>query len=271
MLATRSRAVFISDVHLGTPDCKVEYLLDFLSQIETHKLYLVGDIIDLIAMRRRVHFNAEHEQVIAAIMKMACSGTEVIYIPGNHDAMMRRFVGQKIAGIKIQRHATHQTLDGRRFFVSHGDEFDSVMQCSAWLNRVGDLSHGVLVKLNTLLNMARKNLRLPYWSLAGYVKKRIAKASAFIETYEGIAAKRASETHYDGYICGHIHHSALKYEHGILYCNDGDWVEHCTALIEDPQGQFSLVHWSDHQSVLQHERELQRPDESGEIPELSPL
>jgi UDP-2,3-diacylglucosamine pyrophosphatase LpxH len=254
------RAVFVSDIHLGTPDCQADYLLSFLSELKTQRLYLVGDIIDLYAMRRRITLTPVHEKVISQILHMAATGTEVIYIPGNHDAPLRRFCGQTIAHIKLQRDAVHVTADGRCFFVSHGDEFDSVMQCSAWLTRIGDLSHELLLRLNTLLNLMRRHLSLPYWSFSSYVKSRIGRAARFIANFEGVAAQRAGEQAFDGYICGHIHRGNLKYEHGVLYCNDGDWVEHCTALVEDSEGCLSLIHRSDVQYELIRETELRGPE-----------
>lgn len=260
MPTQRYRAVFISDVHLGTADCKAEYLLAFLDQIETDRLYLVGDIVDLLAMRKRMAFTPEHEEVIASFMRLAASGCDVIYIPGNHDSALRRFCGQTWAGIQIQRRAEHVTLDGRRFLVSHGDEFDSVLQFSTWLTHVGDLSHDLLVRLNTVLNAGRRYLKLPYWSFASYVKGRIGKAAEFIHLFEGVAARHASNQPVDGFICGHIHHGAMRYEHGILYCNDGDWVDHCTALVETLNGELMLMHSSDHQQCVARERELVKPE-----------
>lgn len=251
MQGSHYRAIFISDVHLGTHACQAEYLLDFLENNTADTLYLVGDIIDLMAMRKRVNFTAAHESVIAHVAKRARSGQRVIYIPGNHDAFFRKFVGQTFAGIEIHRDAVYTSLSGKRFFVSHGDEFDGVMRCSQWLTRFGDFSHGVLLRIHTLVNSIRKSRRLPYWSLARAVKERIGKAQNFITQFEKIGSLSAKEHQYDGYICGHIHHWQLAYHHDdVLYMNDGDWVEHCSALVETMQGEFELLHWSDHTKVL---------------------
>lgn len=251
------RSIFISDVHLGTSACQATYLLDFLENTTCDHLYLVGDIIDLLAMRRKVHFPPSHEKIIACIMRKAKLGAEVTYIPGNHDALFRRFVGQSIAGIKVRRNAVYQSLDGHRYLVSHGDEFDAVMQCSPWLNWIGDISHGTLLKLNTMINLVRKLMNLPYWSLARSVKQRIGSAKAYIQQFERISTTRASELNYDGYICGHIHHWEMRYYDGALYINDGDWVEHCSSLVETSSGEMQLMHWSDHQKVLARRSELQ--------------
>ncbi len=256
MSKIRVRSVFISDVHLGTTACQAQYLLDFLDSCETEYLSLVGDIVDLIYMRKRVNFTLLHEQVVDKVMALARSGTRVIYIPGNHDALMRRFCGQIVAGIEIHRNRVHYCADGRRFFVSHGDEFDSALHAGVFWYVVGEFSHNVLMRLNTVLNGMRRLLKLPYWSLAGYIKKRIGKANEFISRFEWIAARQARELKYDGFVCGHIHQSGMRRIEGVLYCNDGDWVEHCTALIETHRGQFELVHWADHKEVLVREIDL---------------
>ncbi|MAR91401.1 MAG: UDP-2,3-diacylglucosamine diphosphatase [Pseudomonadota bacterium] len=255
-MQTQVRSVFISDVHLGTTACQAQYLLDFLRTCQTEYLYLVGDIIDLLYMRRRVHFTPQHEEVVETILALARNGTRVIYIPGNHDALMRRFCGQMVAGVEIHRHRVHYCADGRRFFVSHGDEFDSAIHAGVFWHMVGDLSHHLLLRLNTLVNGLRRLLKMPYWSLAGYLKQRIGKASKFIRRFETIAAHQARELKFDGFICGHIHQSGMRRIDGVLYCNDGDWVEHCTALVETRQGQFELLHWADHKEVLLRETEL---------------
>lgn len=256
------RSVFISDVHLGTADCQAQYLLDFLRSHQMQFLYLVGDIVDLLYMRKRVHFTTQHEDVVNQILRLARQGTKVLYIPGNHDAKFRRFCGQSFAGIELRRHAVHQCADGRRFFVSHGDEFDSAMHAGVFWNLVGDFSHSLLLRMNTLVNGVRRLLKLPYWSLAGYIKTRIGRAAEFIRRFEWIAAHKARELQFDGYICGHIHLSGMRRINGVLYCNDGDWVEHCTALVEDNSGQLSLVHWADRKEVLMREQELTEDWES---------
>ncbi len=256
-MSTRSvRAVFISDVHLGTSDCQAQYLLDFLRNHRMDFLYLVGDIVDLLYMRKRVNFTALHEDVVQEVLRLARQGTRVVYIPGNHDARLRRFCGEKFWGVEVHRHQVHQTADGRHFFVSHGDEFDSVMHAGVFWSLVGDFSHALLLRLNTLVNGVRRFLKLPYWSLAGHIKNRIGKAAEFIRRFELIAAHKARELSYDGYICGHIHQSGMRRVNGVLYCNDGDWVEHCTALVEEKNGQFALVHWADRKEVLLREQEL---------------
>ena len=196
------RSVFISDVHLGTADCQAEYLLDFLNQVRCETLYLVGDIIDLIAMQRRVHFPDSHQAVIHKLIELAASGTRVVYVPGNHDDFLRRFCGQTIAGIELQYKAVHTTADGRRFMVCHGDQFDQVVRCSPLMLLVGDRAHGILLRLNRWFNAWRRLKGKPYWSLAAWVKSRIGKARTFIRRFELAALTVAEKGNYDGFICG---------------------------------------------------------------------
>lgn len=244
-MQTSYRSVFISDVHLGTQACQAQHLIDFLQSITTKKLYLVGDIVDLLEMKKKAHFPETHRQVMSEIMRMAREGTDVIYIPGNHDDFFRQMIGQVFAGIKIQRNAIHVTADGRRFFVSHGDEFDQVVTISPLLCLVGDKAHAVALRLNIWCNAIRRCFKMPYWSFAGFLKRHIGKANQFIRRFEYAALKACKGLGVDGYICGHIHSAAFRMHGGKLYCNDGDWVEHCTALIETESGELNILHWSE--------------------------
>lgn len=265
-MQTRFRSVFISDVHLGTKACQAVHLLDFLQSIETDTLYLVGDIIDLQAMRHKAYFVDAHHQVVEQVLAMAKSGTKVIYIPGNHDAFFRQFAGQTLSGVDIQLHARHNTADGRCFYVSHGDEFDQMVKISPLMLAIGDKAHGLMLSLNQSINGVRRFLGLPYWSLAGYLKSHIGKAKEFIERFETAALKSAKSHKVDGYICGHIHFASFQMKEGILYCNDGDWVEHCTALTESSSGELSLLHWSENPKHLGTEP---KPEEWGLAPNYS--
>ena len=192
-MQTTFRSVFISDVHLGTKACQALHLLDFLKSIKTDKLYLVGDIIDLQEMRHRAYFVESHHQVIEQILAMANSGTKVIYIPGNHDAFFRQFVGQTLSGIDIRLNVRHKTADGRTFHVSHGDEFDQMVKISPLMLVIGDKAHGLMLSLNQWINGIRRLVGLPYWSLAGYLKSHISKAKEFIERFETAALKSAKK------------------------------------------------------------------------------
>lgn len=246
----RFRAVFISDVHLGTVACQAHHLIDFLQQIQSDRLYLVGDIVDFLQMRKRAHFPDSHRKILSLILRKARQGTEVIYIPGNHDAFFRQMAGQDISGVAIRRNAIHETGDGRRFFVSHGDEFDTAVKVPPLLNSLGDWAHELNLRLNVWINRIRRLFGFPYWSLAGFLKTRISKAKQYIQRFERAALRASRQMQVDGYICGHIHLASFRRQGGRLYCNDGDWVEHCTALVEDDSGQLSLLHWSEQPRIL---------------------
>ncbi|WP_297797493.1 UDP-2,3-diacylglucosamine diphosphatase [uncultured Marinobacter sp.] len=258
------RSVFISDVHLGTADCQADYLLDFLNNVRCETLYLVGDIVDLIAMQRRVHFPQSHQAVVHKLMDLAATGTRVVYVPGNHDEFVRRFCGQTISGIDIRYKAIHTTADGRRFLVCHGDQFDQVVRCSPLMLLVGDRAHGLLLRLNRWFNAWRRLNGKPYWSLAAWVKSRIGKARTFIRRFELAALTAAERGHYDGFICGHIHSAGFLRSAEGLYCNDGDWVEHCTALVEQADGELQLLHWSENPSIIASEPQTPAPEMSGD-------
>ncbi|MCG5496966.1 UDP-2,3-diacylglucosamine diphosphatase [Ectothiorhodospira haloalkaliphila] len=246
MASIHCRSIFLSDVHLGTRQSRADYLLDFLESTECESLYLVGDIFDLWSMKRSVYWSTDHSAVIQCILDKAQAGTRVIYIPGNHDEALRAFVGTVFQGVSVQRQAEHVTADGRRFLVSHGDEFDTLVKHNRLAKALGDGAYKVLLRINQAYNAWRMRMGHSYWSLSGHVKTRVGKAREYIRRFEAAAAGRAAERNYDGYICGHIHKAGIERIDGVLYCNDGDWVEHCTALLEDFQGNIRLMHWSNH-------------------------
>ena len=254
------RSVFISDLHLGSRDCQAEYLLDFLETVDCEQLYLVGDVIDLIAMQRRVFLPESHLAVARKLMDIAESGVRVVYIPGNHDDFMRSFCGQSIAGVELRRTAWHEGADGRRFHLCHGDEFDQAVRCSPLMMLVGSPAHEFLVRMNRWVNSWRRIRNKPYWSLAGYIKQRIARAQAYIRRFEDAGLTAGEKKGADGTICGHIHAAGFRAGEDGLYCNSGDWVEHCTALVEDHNGQLSLLHWSEEPRVIAREPSVEAPD-----------
>jgi UDP-2,3-diacylglucosamine pyrophosphatase LpxH len=239
-------------VHLGTPDCRADYLLGFLRALRCETLYLVGDIVDLEALARRAYWPASHAAVIGQLLGMAASGTRVVYIPGNHDAPLRGLAGQTISGIEVKLHAEHVGADGRRYRVSHGDEFDPEHIGKSWLVWVGDHAHRLLCWLSRGVNRVRRGLALPYLPLSIAAKSRIGAALAYIRQYEQRVVSCAAELGYDGHVCGHIHYGTLHEREGVLYLNDGDWVEHCTAITEGEDGGMTLLHWSEQAQVLGH-------------------
>ncbi len=244
MSRTSYRSVFVSDVHLGLADCQTVFLLDFLHSMRCERLYLVGDIVDLENMARRPYWHASHGAVVAEVIAIAARGTRVTYIPGNHDAPLRQLAGQRIAGIDFALDATHVAADGLRYHVSHGDEFDAHGSTPAWLLRLGDTLQGVVCALNRRCNRLLRICGFDYRPLSIGLKARIGAARRFIHDFERRVAEQAGREGYDGHICGHIHFAAMREHAGALYLNDGDWVEHCTALVEHADGTFELLHWT---------------------------
>ena len=240
----RYRSIFISDVHLGTRGCQAELLLDFIRHVECDKLYLVGDIIDGWKLRSGWYWPQSHNDVVQKILRLARKGVEVIYVPGNHDDRVRDFCGTHFGGVVVVRDVIHQAADGKRYLVVHGDEFDGVVQHAKWLAFLGDWSYRTILMLNTWLNRARRKLGFGYWSLSAYLKVKVKNALQFIENFEAAVADEARRRGVDGVICGHIHKAEMREIDGVLYVNDGDWVESCTALVEHMDGRLEILEWS---------------------------
>ena len=245
------RSLWISDVHLGFKECKAEFLLDFLRQCECEQLYLVGDLIDFWSLQKGGRWPAAHGEVLKAILSKAQAGVRVWYVPGNHDEAARDYLGLSVGGIEIVPEIIHQMADGRRFLVMHGDDCDSAVRCGGpLLNWLGDGAYDLLLLANRWYNRWRRRWNHPYCSLANFLKQRIGRAAAYIARFEAAAAHEAARRGLNGVICGHIHHAALRDIHGVLYCNDGDWVESCTALVERPDGALEILRWNAQQAVV---------------------
>ena len=236
------RAIFVSDIHLGTAGCQAEALLAFLRDYEADTIYLVGDIVDAWALKRRWFWPQAHNDVIQKLLRKARKGTRVVYIPGNHDEAARQFCGLAFGGIEVVTETVHVTADGRRLWVVHGDEFDGVMRHARWLAHLGDRAYTVTLWLNRHYNRLRHHLGQPYWSLSQYLKHKVKNAVSFISNFEQALATEARRRGFDGVVCGHIHRSAIHDLDGILYCNDGDWVESLTALVETHEGELQILH-----------------------------
>ncbi|WP_151448296.1 UDP-2,3-diacylglucosamine diphosphatase [Lacisediminimonas profundi] len=241
----RYRTMWISDVHLGTPGCQAAKLLEFLRTTDADTLYLVGDIIDGWQLRRRWFWDQHHNNIIQTILKKAKKGTRVIFVPGNHDEAVRQFIDLDFAGIQVRDELVHVTADGRRLLVLHGDRFDGVIACAKWLAYVGDGLYTVILKFNQHLNNWRARIGLPYWSLSQYLKLKVKNAVSYITSFETALAAEARRQGLDGVVCGHIHKAEIREVDGITYCNDGDWVESLTALVEDYSGALRLVNWQE--------------------------
>ena len=239
------RSIWISDVHLGTSGCQAEYLLDFLKHTESEYLYLVGDIIDGWALKRSWYWRQAHNDVIQKLLRKARHGVKIAYIPGNHDEAARQFLGLTFGEIRIENELIHTTADGRRFLVLHGDRFDGVVQCAKWLAIVGDQLYELTLILNRAFNRIRNHLGLGYWSLSQFLKHKVKTAVSFVSRFEEALASEAKAMNLDGVICGHIHQAEMREIDGVLYCNDGDWVESLTALVELESGELQIIHWQE--------------------------
>lgn len=246
------RAVFISDIHLGTRGCQAELLLDFIRNIECETLYLVGDIVDGWKLRSGWYWPQAHNDVVQKVLRMARKGIKVMYLPGNHDEGARDFIGVHFGGVIVARDAIHETADGRRFLVLHGDQFDGVVQHARWLAFLGDYAYRALIRVNTWFNHARRHLGFGYWSLSAFLKTKVKNALQFVENFEHAVADEARRRGVDGVICGHIHKAEMRDIDGITYINDGDWVESCTALVEHMDGRLEILEWAKlrHWSVI---------------------
>ncbi len=254
---TKYRSLFISDVHLGTNACQAELLLDFLREHDAETIYLVGDIVDFWRIRRGAVWPQSHNDVLQKILRKVRKGARVIFIPGNHDDGLRQYAGQHFGGIEIMLQTIHETPDGRRFIVMHGDEFDLVVRYAKWLAFIGDRGYQIALGFNAPINWVRRRLGLGYWSVSSYLKLRVKGAVNFIGEFEQKLTDEAKRRDADGIICGHIHHAANREMGEIHYVNCGDWVESCTAIGETEDGRFELIRWLD---VIREREASQRQD-----------
>ena len=243
------RTIFISDVHLGTRGCQADLLVDFLAAHDAETYYLVGDIFDGWRLRRGWHWPEDHNAVVQAILEKSHDGARVIYIPGNHDEVMRNYFGMHFGGIEVKDHDEFLSASGKRYLVTHGDGFDTVVANAKWLAHLGDRAYVFLIWLNPKFNAIRRLWSPRYWSLSKWCKQQVKQAVNFIGKFEEVLTDDARRRGYDGVICGHIHHACIRDLGDISYINTGDWVESCTAVIEDHDGNLRLVDWE-----LRHSR-----------------
>ena len=248
------RSIFVSDVHLGTKDCKAGQLNAFLKRYHCEHLFLVGDIFDGWKMRSGVFWKPSFNKILRRILKLSRRGVSIHYITGNHDEFLRKYANNSFENIHLVNRLTHTTADGRKLLVIHGDQFESVTHCSAWLKWVGDVGYEFLMWVNRWCNKLRARYGYGYWSFSAYLKKNINRAHTYILDYEQAVAYGAQKQGYDGVVCGHIHHAAVKKLHDVDYYNTGDWVESCTAIVEHHDGTMELLKWLDdpHQKRQSH-------------------
>lgn len=245
----RYRSIWISDIHLGTRGCNAEALLKFLRFVESDYLYLVGDIVDGWRLKRGWYWPQTHNDIVQKILRKARKGTKVIYVPGNHDEFLAPYVNSHFGGVDILENAIHETADGRRLLVLHGHEFDNIVRYSKWLAFVGDYAYQAAQYLNYLFNLTRRFFGKDYWSLSTYLKFKVKNAVNFISSFEEAVIHASRKHQVEGVVCGHIHHAHIRDIDGVTYYNDGDWVESCTALVEDFNGELHLVNWFEDESL----------------------
>jgi UDP-2,3-diacylglucosamine pyrophosphatase LpxH len=248
----KHRSIWISDIHLGTRGSKADLLCDFLKHNDCETLYLVGDIIDGWRMKKRTYWPQAHINVIRRILTRSKRGTNVIYVTGNHDEFLRRYSGMSFGNIHLVDEAIHTTTDGSEFWVVHGDAFDSIVCNQQWLALVGDWAYEMMLRFNVIFNRIRQLLGLDYWSLSAYLKYRVKQAVSFISNYEKTLANECQKRGLQGVVCGHIHHPQVDTIGDIQYANCGDWVESCSALVEDQQGQLQIIHWAKEARKMQN-------------------
>jgi len=253
------RTIWISDVHLGFPGCSAEYLLEFIRDMRCETLYLVGDIIDFWSLKKKRYWPQAHNNVVRSILGKAKHDTRVIYVPGNHDEVMREYDGLTLGNVEIRNSVIHETVDGRRLLVMHGDQFDSAVVNSKFIGLIGSAAYDFLLRLNRYVNWCREKMGREYWSLAGAVKHKVKKAVKYISNFEGAVIHEAHRQNVDGLVCGHIHRAELTRLDGVTYMNCGDWVESCTALIEHHDGTLELLKLADSAEVLKRLEPL-RPE-----------
>jgi UDP-2,3-diacylglucosamine pyrophosphatase LpxH len=244
-MSQRVRAIFLSDIHLGTRACQADRLLDFLKAYESDYIFLIGDILDFWAMRSRgVYWSVTQNTVLQKLLKRARHHVQIVFIPGNHDEAAREHAGTSFGSIRVMMDYVHVAADGKRYLLLHGDEFDQVTRYHRWIVVLGDHAYAALVRLNLLLSWLRRTIGVPgYWSLSGYAKRRVKSALDFVLGFEEAVVRHAKERGVDGVICGHVHVAAIHEVHGIRYVNCGDWVDSCTAIVEHIDGRLELVRW----------------------------
>ena len=245
-------AIFLSDLHLGSKGSQAHLLMDFLKFNDARKIYLVGDIIDGWQLKKGWYWPQAHNDVVQKILRKARKGTQVIYVPGNHDEFAREYVGLNFGGIDVVQETIHETADGRQFLVMHGDQFDIVVCNARWLAMLGDWAYQLAIAANTWFNIIRRKFGVGYWSLSAWAKMKVKNAVNFIGDYENTLAAEAVRRGVNGIICGHIHHAIIREIDGVTYINTGDFVESCSAVVEHMNGHLEIIYWR----TTEYEREL---------------
>ena len=243
------RTIFLSDVHLGTRGCQAELLLDFLRDNEADTLYLVGDIVDGWRLKASWYWPQAHNDVIQKLLRKVRKGTRVVYVPGNHDEFLRDYVGSNFGGVEIVEETIHETADGRRILILHGDKFDVVIRNVRWLAFMGDWAYDLAIFINGHVSRVRRWFGLPYWSFSAWSKQKVKQAVNFIGAFQAAVVADAEKHGVNAVVCGHIHQPAVEQFGAVQYLNCGDWVESCTAIVEHFDGRLELVHYANAEAI----------------------
>lgn len=242
------RTLWVSDIHLGTRGSQAEQLLDFLARNTSETLYLTGDIFDGWELKKKWYWPESHQRVVQTFLQRAANGTKVIYIPGNHDEVARDYLDKNFGGIPIINQLVHTTAKGQRLLILHGDQFDAVMGYAKWLAKLGSMAYGIAIAINWVFNKVRRAFGLEYWSLSAFLKQKVKGAVKDLNDFEHFLVEEARRNNCTGLVCGHIHRAEIRMIEDVLYCNDGDWVESCTALAEDMEGNLLIIKWREQQA-----------------------
>lgn len=248
------RTLFISDIHLGSKGCQAELLLDFLRYHSAEKVYLVGDIVDGWRLKKNWYWPQTHNDVVQKLLRLARKGADVFYLPGNHDEFLRDYLDTNFGGVTVLDRIIHETADGRRLLVIHGDQFDIVVRHAKWLATLGDRAYVFAIKMNTHLNRIRRSLGLSYWSLSAWAKMKVKTAVNFVGEFEKALCLEAERSDVDGVVCGHIHHAIMHNDYGIEYINTGDWVESCSLVAEHHDGTMEIIRWTEVKDAINEDK-----------------
>ena len=243
------RSVFLSDLHLGTRGCQAEAVLGFLKAYKADQIFLVGDIVDGWRLRQSWHWPQAHNDVVQKLLRQARKGVRVVYIPGNHDEFVRDYAGSNFGGIEVLEETIHTCADGRKMLILHGDKFDTVVRNVRWLALIGDQAYDFAIWLNRHVARVRRWLGLPYWSFSRWSKDKVKKAVSFMTAFEEAVTHDARRHGVELVLCGHIHKATIRQIGDITYVNTGDWVESCTAVLENFDGSLELCHWHESEDV----------------------
>jgi UDP-2,3-diacylglucosamine pyrophosphatase LpxH len=269
-LKTHFKTIVISDVHLGTSGSKAKELTNFLKQHSCEKLILNGDIIDGWQLKKYGTWKKRHTRFFKRVLKMIEeNNTKVIYLRGNHDDFLDQILPLKVGNFSVQRDYVLKFKD-KQYYVTHGDIFDSITTKLKWIAKLGDIGYTFLLWINKFYNHYRTSRGLPYYSLSQVIKQKVKSAVSYISDFESQLAEVARIKNCDGIICGHIHQPAIKKFGNILYLNSGDWVESLSALVQDDDGEWSLMYYNEtHFSADQPEEESDEFAEDEEAADLA--